>query len=83
MISQTTGLYYPTRDSCKQKGDPKEGCLTTEAMYYDEDILWMQRDNYFTIEDPSGSVIKSEKNLNGALNYKRSAKSLGCGSHMY
>lgn len=34
-ISAKSGLFYPTRDRCNQKGDPKEGCLYTEAMYYD------------------------------------------------
>ena len=33
-ISKTSGKYYPVRDSCKKDGDPEEGCLTTDALYY-------------------------------------------------
>ena len=32
--SRTSGKYYPVRDSCKKDGDPEEGCLTTDALYY-------------------------------------------------
>lgn len=82
-ISTKSGLFYPTRDRCNQKGDPKDGCLYTEAMYYDEDILWMERGNYFTIEDSDGNVIRKETNMSGSLNYTRSARELGCGHHVY
>ena len=33
-VTTTSGKYYPTRDSCKKDGDPAEGCLTTDALYY-------------------------------------------------
>lgn len=82
-VSTKSGLFYPTRDRCNKKGDPKEGCLYTEAMYYDEDILWMDKGNYFTIEDSQGNVIRKETNLSGSLNYTRSAKELGCRHHLY
>ena len=82
-ISAKSGLFYPTRDRCNQKGDPKEGCLYTEAMYYDEDILWMEKGNYFTIEDSEGNVIRKETDLSGSLNYTRSARELGCRHHVY
>ena len=82
-ISAKSGLFYPTRDRCNQQGDPKEGCLYTEAMYYDEDILWMEKGNYFTIEDSEGNVIRKETDLSGSLNYTRSARELGCRHHVY
>ena len=33
-VTTTSGQYYPVRDSCKKDGDPAEGCLTTDALYY-------------------------------------------------
>ena len=30
----TDGNYYPIRDKCNQNGDPKEGCITTPALFY-------------------------------------------------
>ena len=77
-IDQTTGIYYPVRDLCKEKKDPKEGCTYTEALYYDEDILWMSKHNYFTIWAPDGSVIRNETEMKGSMNYTRTSKQLGC-----
>ena len=37
-VSKTSGNYYPVRDSCKKDGDPEEGCLTTDALYYRGEI---------------------------------------------
>lgn len=34
-VTTTNGNYYPIRDECKQVGDPKEGCMTTNALYYE------------------------------------------------
>ena len=33
-VTTTSGKYYPVRDACQKDGDPEEGCLTTEALYY-------------------------------------------------
>ena len=81
-IVQTTGIYYPVRDLCKEKKDPKEGCTYTEALYYDEDILWMPKHNYFTIWAPDGSVIRNETEMVGSMNYTRTPKQLGCRKDM-
>ena len=32
--TETSGSYYPIRDSCAKKGDPSEGCLNTNAYMY-------------------------------------------------
>ena len=36
--TEKEGEYYPIRDRCNLKGDPKGGCLTTDAYYYAVDI---------------------------------------------
>lgn len=77
-IDQKSGIYYPVRDLCKEKKDPKEGCTYTDALYYDEDIPWMTKHNHFTIWSPDGSIIRQEAELTGSLNYTRDAKQLGC-----
>lgn len=78
VVNQTDGLYYPTRDSCKMKGDPKVGCHYTGALYYDEDIVWMMHDNYFTIYDREGRLIVNRK-VNGFMNITYTPEELRCG----
>ena len=34
-VTTTNGNYYPIRDECKQTTDPKQGCITTDALYYE------------------------------------------------
>ena len=34
-VTTTNGNYYPIRDECKQATDPKQGCITTDALYYE------------------------------------------------
>ena len=34
-VTTTNGNYYPIRDECKQVTDPKQGCITTDALYYE------------------------------------------------
>ena len=80
-IKQASGIFYPVRDRCNTKQDPKGGCVYTNATFYNEDILWMEKDNYFTIEDVDGNIIRQEKNLLGSLNYTRDAKDLSCTNH--
>lgn len=80
-IKQASGIFYPVRDRCNTKQDPKGGCIYTNATFYNEDILWMEKDNYFTIEDVDGNIIRQEKNLLGSLNYTRDAKDLSCTNH--
>ena len=36
--TEKDGEYYPIRDRCNLKGDPKGGCLTTDAFYYTVNI---------------------------------------------
>ena len=82
VINQTDGLYYPTRDSCKLKGDPKAGCTYTDSLYYDEDILWMMHDNFFTIYDREGRLIVDRK-INGFMNITYTPAELRCSHTMY
>lgn len=37
-FSETFGENYPIRDACKEKGDPKEGCVNTDAFYFRVEI---------------------------------------------
>lgn len=77
VVNQTDGLYYPTRDSCRQKGDPKAGCHYTGVLYYDEDIVWMMHDNYFTIYDREGRLIVDRK-IDGFMNITYTPEELRC-----
>lgn len=31
---ETSGKYYPVRDSCDKEGDPSEKCVLTDALFY-------------------------------------------------
>ena len=33
-VPETTGKYYPVRDSCDKDGDPAEKCVYTQALFY-------------------------------------------------
>ena len=33
-VTETTGKYYPVRDSCDKDGDPAEKCVYTQALFY-------------------------------------------------
>ena len=33
-VYNTPGEFYPVRDSCNYEGDPKDGCIYTEGIYY-------------------------------------------------
>ena len=37
-VTITDGNYYPIRDECKQNSDPTEGCITTDALYYETQL---------------------------------------------
>ena len=37
-VTTTDGNYYPIRDECKQNSDPTEGCITTDALYYETQL---------------------------------------------
>lgn len=82
VVNQTDGLYYPTRDSCRMKGDPKVGCHYTGALYYDEDIAWMMHDNYFTIYDKEGRLIVDRK-IDGFMNITYTPEELRCSHTLY
>lgn len=32
--TETSGKYYPVRDSCEKDGDPEDKCVYTQAYYY-------------------------------------------------
>ena len=81
-MKHTAGAFYPMYDRCNKKGDPVEGCLHTELRYYDEDIIWMPKENHHIIYDPTGKKIL-ERNLKGSLNYTRTPKEIGCRKHQY
>ena len=33
-VTETTGKYYPVRDSCNKYDDPAEKCVYTQALFY-------------------------------------------------
>ena len=40
-VRNTTGHLYPIRDSCNRNGDPEEGCVYTDALFYNTTIPFM------------------------------------------
>lgn len=76
-VTESDGLYYPVRDTCNLKGDPKDGCLSADVLYYDEDILFMLHDNYFTIYDKDDNVLV-DRRLDGFAVHSYTAKEVGC-----
>ena len=60
--SETSGNYYPVRDSCNKDDDPEEGCLSTDALYYELSLV-LPSTPYVRVAilgDSSESVVDEE-----------------------
>ena len=57
--TETFGENYPIRDKCNRKGDPKIGCITTEAYHYTTDLHYDDKNEVEVVirNGGSGAVI--------------------------
>lgn len=68
-VTATSGQYYPTRDSCKKDGDPAEGCLTTDALYYRFSAkLSSAATTRVIVYGPTNELIVDDEYKNGYVN---------------
>ena len=68
-VTATSGQYYPTRDSCEKDGDPAEGCLTTDALYYRFSAkLPSTTTTRVIVYGPTNELIVDDEYKNGYVN---------------
>lgn len=74
---------YPVRDQCVKKGDPSEGCIYTESLYYEVNVPVSSSGSMnFTVKMGNDTVAE----MTGALNpsYYYTNAELGCtGNDLY
>ena len=55
MKRDINGKYYPIRDTCRRIFDPKDGCVYTEALYY-QTMIESDFVNNITVNLSSGGM---------------------------
>ena len=78
--TQTSGSYYPIRDTCTKKGDPNEGCMQTDAFlfkaYMDTPVSSRVE---ISIASENKTMVKSSYDRKKEKYY--TASQIGCSKH--
>ena len=56
-IRNTTGHLYPIRDSCNRTGDPEEGCVSTDALFYNTNIRFRNDSFPVTLSHRHSTIV--------------------------
>ena len=79
-ITSINGQFYPIRDECKKIGDPIEGCITTNALYY-ETILKTRDIVSVVITHKNNTILSESYPSHIQITYKDT--DLGCSNDKY
>lgn len=80
--TESSGSFYPMRDACKKKGDPAEGCVSTDAYMY-KGYMSSQSSSQTSIRITSdgNELVDSSYSTEKVKYYSRSQ--LGCSKDSY
>ena len=56
-VRNTTGHLYPIRDSCNRNGDPEEGCVYTDALFYNTNLQFTNDSLHVTLSHYHSTVV--------------------------
>ena len=62
-VTETTGKYYPVRDSCDKDGDPAEKCVYTQALFY-QSYTFISNIIFLTKEKSQINLFKHLQKIN-------------------
>ena len=78
-VTETTGKYYPVRDSCDKDGDPAEKCVYTQALFYQTYVSTSSDPVNVKVSANSSTFVNQQYESQRSNIYTRA--DLGCDGH--
>lgn len=77
----TTGHLYPIRDSCSHDGDPEEGCIYTDALFYKTNLQFVNDSFHVTLSHHNSVIVNDT--VSPVLVKRVSVRELDCDHNTY